>query len=83
MDLERAKRFSSFVYWIPAVIIIVGKVPISGIAFLALPIPYFAVFYFLYTKTEKSQRNNVELARLVLVTISHFVLYYIMFHGGL
>jgi len=80
MDLERAKRFSSFIYWIPAVIIIIGKVPIPELAFIALPLPYYAIFYFLYTKTEKSQRNKVEFARLILVTISHFVLYYMMFH---
>jgi len=80
MDLERAKRFSSFIYWIPAVIIIIGKVPIPELVFIALPLPYYAIFYFLYTKTEKSQRNKVEFARLILVTISHFVLYYMMFH---
>ncbi|MGM0580816.1 MAG: hypothetical protein ACQETL_09055 [Bacteroidota bacterium] len=83
MDLEKAKRFSSFIYWIPAVIIIMGKIPIPEIAFLALPIPYYIIFYFLYTKTEKSQRNRIEFARLILVTISHFVLYYMMFHGGI
>ncbi|WKK73888.1 hypothetical protein QYS49_18715 [Marivirga salinae] len=83
MDLERAKRFSSFIYWIPAIIIIMGRLPIPELAFIALPIPYYVVFYFLYTKTEKSQRNRVELARLVLVTISHFVLYYMMFHGSI
>lgn len=80
MDLERVKRFSSFIYWIPAVIIIMGKVPIPEMAFIALPLPYYGVFYFLYTKTEKSQRNRIEFARLILVTISHFVLYYMMFH---
>lgn len=80
MDLEKAKRFSSFVYWIPAVIIIMGKFPIPELVFMALPLPYYGLFYFLYTKTEKSQRNKIEIARLVLVTISHFVLYFMMFH---
>jgi len=80
MDLEKAKRFSSFIYWIPAVIIIVGKIPIPELAFLGLPLPYYAVFYYLYTKTEKSQRNKIEFARLILVTLSHFVLYFMMFH---
>jgi hypothetical protein len=80
MDLEKAKRFSSFIYWIPAVIIIMGKVPIPQVAFIALVVPYYAVFYFLYTKTEKSERNRIEFARLILVTISHFVLYFMMFH---
>ncbi|WMN06958.1 hypothetical protein [Marivirga arenosa] len=80
MNLESAKRYSSFIYWIPAVIIIMGRIPISELAFIGLPIPYFAVFYYLYTRTEKSERNRVEFARLILVTISHFVLYYMMFY---
>jgi Ca2+/Na+ antiporter len=81
MDLERAKRFSAFIYYIPAIIIIMGKLPIPEMAFLVLPLPYYAVFYYLYTKTEKSERNKIEFARLALVTIAHFVLYYLMFLG--
>jgi Ca2+/Na+ antiporter len=81
MDLERAKRFSAFIYYVPAIIIIMGRLPIPEIAFIALPIPYYAVFYYLYTKTEKSERNKVELARLVLVTVAHIVLYFMMFRG--
>ncbi|ADR20719.1 hypothetical protein MATR_16550 [Marivirga tractuosa] len=81
MDLEKAKRFAAFIYYLPAIIIIMGRLPIPEIAFIALPIPYYAVFYYLYTKTEKSERNRIEFARLVLVTIAHIVLYYLMFHG--
>ena len=81
MDLERAKRFSAFIYYVPAIIIIMGRLPIPEIAFIALPIPYYAVFYYLYTKTEKSERNKVEIARLVLVTVAHIVLYFMMFRG--
>ncbi|HET8858970.1 hypothetical protein [Marivirga sp.] len=81
MDLEKAKRFSAFIYYIPAIIIIMGRLPIPEIAFILLPIPYYVVFYFLFTKTEKSQRNNIEFARLALVTIAHIVLYFMMFQG--
>lgn len=81
MDLERAKRFSAFIYYLPAIIIIMGRLPIPEIAFIALPIPYYAVFYYLHTKTEKSERNKIEFARLALVTVAHIVLYFMMFHG--
>lgn len=80
MDLEKAKRFSAFVYWIPAIIIVVGRVPIPQMLFVALPLPYYAVYYYLHQKTEESDRSRVEFVRLILVTISHFVLLYMMFY---
>lgn len=79
MELEKAKRFVSFIYWIPAVIIIIGRVAVPEEVFLALPIPYYIVAYLLIKKTPKEERLQVDYARIVLITISHFVLYYLMY----
>ncbi|GAA5021225.1 hypothetical protein GCM10011506_03170 [Marivirga lumbricoides] len=79
MDLARAKRFVSFLYWVPAVIIIVGRVIVPHYVFLALPIPYYVVAFYLINKTPPEERLQVDYARVVLISISHLVLYYLMF----
>lgn len=81
MDLAKAKRFASFLYWIPAVIIIWQGLLIPHYMFLALPIPYYLVIFYLINKTPKEERSQVDYARVVLISISHLVLYYLMFWG--
>ena len=80
MNLEKAKRYVSFIYWIPASIIIFARVGVPEYFFLALPLPYYALVYYLMQKTPKEERSQVEYARVALVTISHLVLYFMMFY---
>ncbi|MBK6265332.1 hypothetical protein JKA74_09795 [Marivirga sp. S37H4] len=81
MDLVKAKRFVSFVYWIPAIIVIIGGVVLPHYVFLALPIPYYVVAFYLIKQTPKDERTQIDYARIVLISISHLVLYYLMYWG--
>jgi hypothetical protein len=81
MDVNKAKRYVAFLYWIPAIVIIGFRVPMSHYLFLALPIPYLIATYLIMQKIPYEERNQVDYARIVLIGITHFVLYYLMYWG--
>lgn len=81
MDVNKAKRYVAFLYWIPAIIIIGFRVPMPHYVFLMLPIPYLIATYLIMQKIPAEERNQVDYARIVLIGITHFVLYYLMYFG--
>jgi hypothetical protein len=77
--MQRFKRFISFLYWIPAVIIVVGHVNVPEWVFLALPLPFVIGAFILYVKSAPEERSFVEISRVVLILIAHFILYYMIY----
>ncbi|MFQ3214142.1 MAG: hypothetical protein ACJAT1_002322 [Marivirga sp.] len=79
MEVQKAKRLAPFLYYIPAILIIFFEVLIPHYVFLLLIVPYFALTFYLVSKTPVEDRTNVDYLRLTFLTIAHITLYILMF----